>query len=366
MAFRFEHPSIRAIACRWLAALSDPIACRIAPSRPIGTGELPVLIEAAAAHGVLPAVVRNLRAVADAKGAQRVLDHRHADTILSAALAAADDRLTVKTGIGLLLAHHGTRVTTALSAAGVRSAIVKGEVFSRRLYPRRSDRTFTDVDILIPAEDLATSREVLKRLGFRLAASGNRGGEANTEDKWILPENDAVLIEIQTNLIHSPTLGEGIGLSYNDLLAVGLGDPEEAMALLLVAAIHGTAGHQFERLQQVVDILQAARGVAAKLDMSLLKRIARETGSTVALQIALDLAAALFDEPVARSLADQLASTRWRVAWRLLLTPRTVLRAQSISGGRDSWRRRTVREIIKRTGRRERRKSRLVTVTTIL
>ena len=69
-------------------------------------------------------------------------------------------------------------------------------------------------------------------------------------------------MEVQTNLIHSPNLGTGIRLRYADLLAAGGGDPENATALLLLAAVHGAAGHQFERLQPAVDVLQAARGAA--------------------------------------------------------------------------------------------------------
>jgi hypothetical protein len=270
-------------------------------------------------------------------------------------LASVDQRLVAQTQLELVLAEQGKRVSDAFSAGGVRWAMVKGEVFSRRLYPHSTDRPFNDIDILVPFEDLEKSSLVLTNLGFHRSATPTRDNHSYRLDKWTLPGNESVLIEIQTNLIRSPSLRGAIGLGYEELLAAGHDDPEDATALLLVAAVHGAAIHQFDRLQHVIDILQSARGAAGALDMSRLVRIAHETGSTVALQTALDLTATVFDEVAPRALADQLTSAPWRRPRRWLLTPKLVFRARTAAKKRDWWRRRIVREIIKLNGRYERR-----------
>jgi hypothetical protein len=133
--------------------------------------------------------------------------------------------------------------------------------------------------------------------------------------------------------------------------AAGGGDPEDATALLFVAAVHGAAGHQFERLQPVVDVLQAARGAAGPIDRARLAYVAATTGATFAVQSALDLAAKIFRETAAQHLAEALEPTSWRGLQGLLISPTIVLRSQARKGARDSWRCRAFREIISRTGK---------------
>ena len=57
---------------------------------------------------------------------------------------------------------------------------------------------------------------------------------------------------------------------HRRVMHAGNGDAENPTALLMVAAIHGAAGHQFERLQPAIDVLQAARGVAGPIDRNLI------------------------------------------------------------------------------------------------
>ena len=262
-------------------------------------------------------------------------------------------------GQNLLLLHHSGRITSAFKCAAMPAQVIKGPVFARRLYQHPHDRNYTDIDILVDPGSIATIGEILSGLGYVLAESPNRGGSENGEYKWLAPDNDIVLIEIQTNLIHSPNLGAGICFNHADLIEAGNGDAEDATTLLLVAAIHGAAGHQFERLQPAIDVLQAARGIAGSVDRNRLLRVARATGSLAALQSALDLAAGLFHNPAARKLADELSPAPWRRLRRRLVSPDVVLRAQARSAGYDSWRRRVYREIVRRAGKKTIRHGRL-------
>jgi hypothetical protein len=228
---------------------------------------------------------------------------------------------------------------------------VKGPVFAEKLYPRASDRSFTDIDILVAPNALPACSLILRELGFAPAPSPLGDGRDYGEYKWILPGHPFLLIEAQTDLIHSPSLRSGIRFRHSDLMAAGNGCGSDATAILMLAAVHGAAGHQFERLQPVVDVLQAARGMAGPIDIDRLVRVAADTGAGAAIQTALDLAAKLFSESSARQLADALRAVPWRRVRRRLVSPSVVLRAQGRNGGRDSWRRRALREMIRKIGR---------------
>ena len=263
----------------------------------------------------------------------------------------ARSRLVLLTGQSLLLSHHAQRIAKALAAEDLPAAIIKGPVFSRRLYPRPADRSFTDIDILVSSASLEATAEILHSLGFAPARSENRSDQDHGEYKWLLPGNDLILVEVQSNLIHSARLGNGIRFGFADLSAAGDGNTEDATALLILAAVHGAATHQFERLQPAIDVLQAARGAAGPINRVRLARIADMIGATAALQTALDIAAQLFDESEAREIANSLSPAPWRRLRRTLLSPAVVIRAQARSAGLDSWRRRAVREIIRSVGK---------------
>ena len=351
MSYRVGHEPLTAGAYAWLSAGADPVARRSPPPHAVSRGELAILIEAAFAHGVLPAMARSLQRFSVEFGPSVIVSDPNASGCVADALRQIDRHLVILAGQSLLLAHHARRIAAAFASDALPACVVKGPVFSQRLYPQPSDRSFTDIDVLIAPAALQASATILKRLGFVLAPRENREGRDDGEYKWLLPGSDVVLVEVQTNLIHSPNLGTGIRLRYADLLAAGGGDPENATALLLLAAVHGAAGHQFERLQPAVDVLQAARGAAGPIDRDRLAHVAAATGATAAVQSALDLAAKLFDETAAQQLADALTATSWRRLRRLVLSPAIVLRSQARKAGCDSWRRRVFREIIRRTGK---------------
>ena len=350
MTTRAGHAPLSSDASAWLAALSDPLAQFDAPPRRIARSDLAVVNEAATAHGTLPILARNLRQLA-ARGVH-IINGQDAKQLTEVTCKELDQRLVVLAGQNLLLLHHANRITSAFKCAAMPAQVIKGPVFARRLYQHPHDRNYTDIDILVDPDSIATTGEILSGLGYVQAEGPNRGGSENGEYKWLAPDNDIVLIEIQTNLIHSPNLGTGIRFNHADLIEAGNGDAEDATALLLLAAIHGAAGHQFERLQPAIDVLQAARGVAGPIDRNRLVRMARATGSLAALQSALDLAAGLFHDPAACELANELSPAPWRRLRQCLVSPHVVLRAQSHNAGYDSWRRRVYREIIRRAGKK--------------
>src|SRR4029079_9142903 len=107
---------------------------------------------------------------------------------------------------------------------------------------------------------------------------------------------------VHCDLVHNPRLRQSFSLKYEDVLAAGDGDPSNATALLLVAGAHGAIGHQFDRLQQVMDVLQCARGAAGPVDIDRLRTVSNRRGLTLAVVAAVALAGKTFADDRCASL----------------------------------------------------------------
>ena len=308
----------------WLIHLADPARLTPAPREKLLAAEIPDLLAAAAAHGVLPAVLRGLPGT-------------------GAALEAGRLQLAYATGFNMLLSHHADRAMAALRAAGVHATIVKGRVFARRIYPDAALRGFTDIDILLRPADREAGGRALAALGFAAQELAYRTGRDYAEDKWVLagqPEAaPEVLVELHADLVHNPKLRRALRLDYQAVLEAGDGDAEDATALLLIAAVHGAASHQFDRLQHLVDVLLLARGAAGPIDMQRLKRVAARCGAGFAVAAALAITGQVFAEP---RRAVPLAGIA-----RRLISADVILRAQGQGRSADSWRRKAFRQLLR-------------------
>lgn len=352
MAYRVGHEPLGANGAAWLIALADPAAHSYANLPRVSGTILPRIALAGFAHGVLPALRRNLRLAAIERGPSALVDDPAPEQRIAETIADVDSRLVPLSGQALLLAHHARRIAAELERAKLPGAIIKGLVYAERLYARPSERSFTDVDILAAPAAVDAISAILERQGFVRAIERNMDDHA--EYKWVLPSSDLLLVEVQTDLVHSPRQRAGLGFGYDDLLAAGGGNPTDATALLAVAAVHGAAGHQFERLQPAVDVLLGVRGAAGPIDRDRLIAVGRTTGTTAALQAAFDIVGRIFREPAALALADALGPTPWRSLRRALITPGVVARAQTPAAYWESWRRLLLRDLIRRSGQRSR------------
>jgi hypothetical protein len=328
------HDGLDRNTLAWLRCLADPAGIAPRPAEDLVPAQVDGLILAAIHHSVLPAVVRRLR------GDERLAGKVEVPAFASEQIAGLAAR-------SLVLAHQGGRVVTALAEAGIPATLVKGPLFARRLYPEVALRPFSDIDVVVPPKVRAESRAVMTGLGFHLVEQEKRAGLDYHEDQWLLEGRKDVLIEIQDDLVHAPSLAR-MSLSYADLVEAGSGDPAAATSLLMTGAVHGAIGHQFEALRFVVDVCQAARGVAGPIDAGALAAVAGRNRTALAISLALDLAARVFSEPACAELADRLGNPPGRRLCRMLLSPATVLRAQGPTRHRDSWRRKLLREVFKR------------------
>jgi len=136
------------------------------------------------------------------------------------------------------------------SASDLPVAVVKGPVFAGAIYPHPSLRCFTDIDLLVAPDAVSRLGVLLTDTSSSWLSVIHRRGPTRME--VISRDNENLMVEVQTDLIHAESLNRTVSLPMRS-------SPEHlggAAELLLVALVHG-AGHHYERLQQVVDICQA-------------------------------------------------------------------------------------------------------------
>ncbi len=222
---------------RWLVHCADPLGPKYPPPQVLSPAATSQLAAEAYDHGILPGVLRH---------------YPFPDTQdYEAAKADAESRRAVGVSFVMMLRHFGRQITAACE--GLPMTVVKGWTFARLIYPDPALRTFTDVDILAAPEAHSRINRVLQELGFNFADCGHAPGFQ--EAKWVHGENDALLVEVHSNLVHGDSLSKTMSLTYEDLRE----DAETPAGLFCVAAMHGGV-HHFERLRHVVDILQARQG----------------------------------------------------------------------------------------------------------
>lgn len=348
MANDETHVRLTPSACRWLPWLADPLPVRAPPQANINSTELRNLLDAAELHGVLATCLSNLKRPEFARcgGDGRNSDQR------AQVIAAKSHRAIERLSVQMLLAHHGKAVRNSLAQQKLPFVLVKGQTFAERLYSNPTFRGYTDIDLLIPVDARPAVSDVLQSRGFELQDMDYRKGVDYFEDKWVLhADRQMVLIEVHCDLVHNPRLRRDFSLRYDDVLEAGKGNGVDATALLLVAAAHGSASHQFDRLQHVVDVLQVARGVAGPVDVKHLSDVSSRCGLKFAIVAALTLAARMFDDLSCRSLVNELAPRAFdRIASRLL-SPALVIGAHSRYRSVASWRRKIFRQAMRRTAR---------------
>jgi len=284
------------------------------------------LFEQAEHHGVLGALLGHLSTCAEVPS-------------VAAAYAAAKGRDRRNVIFSRLLQMEAEALVA--SASGLPIAVVKGPVFARKIYPRSDLRSYSDIDILAAESAVPQLSQILLDNGFFLVDS--LPGSASREWKWISRSNNAVMVEVQTNLIHTDSMVNHISLGY-DLIGAS---PEGAAELLLVALVHG-ASHHYDRLQLVVDICQAARNLTETADEVRLEELVRATGSRLAAVTGLRLAGRVLREHRCLELARALGGTAYAPLMDMLLTDTVVLSSTTDRRTLHSWRRSLFRWLVKK------------------
>lgn len=305
----------------WIVYCSDPEGSRLSLPSPLPVDRTGDLIEQAERHGVLGALLKNFTSL-------------ESDPAMASFHEMARGRNRANAAFSILLGHEADALVKRMR--GLPAAVVKGPVFARKLYPVSSLRSFADIDILADEEAVPRLSELLVTHGFRLAERHRH------EDKWVHHSNDRLMVEVQTDLVHAVSLHGAMSLTYQRIAAA----PESPAAMLLVAVVHGGA-HQYERLQHLVDICQAARKLQGDAEQRRFEEMVVASNACLVAGAGLSLAGQIFGEPRCLELANVFQQVRSLRTAELLLGQKTVLSTMDKRRMFYRWRRLAFRLMIR-------------------
>jgi hypothetical protein len=315
----------------WLAYLSDPAGLNVRwTPKPFTLGEterLRTLVEEAGRHNVRPALVRNLALlVKNEPGAVMSGEMSAVRAAIEPAIARANELRLLDVARASMLATLAREILASVAAAGLPVALVKGLDFAEAAYGGLHNRAFTDIDLLVRPDAEIELGEILARLGFK-AHEPPANRVALAERKWTKTNahGNEILVEIHTDVVHSPKLRPAMSLTY-DLYASREAGGVNAASRLVLAALHGAASHLFGRLQYVVDALMIVR---MGVDAGELRERARRSGAILPLATNLRLAADIYDCAACRTLEEKIGHVPWNWLERRLVTAPMALSAKS-------------------------------------
>jgi hypothetical protein len=336
---------------KWLVALADPEDSHLnnLPRPKLQAEELLPMCLHAELHGILPVVLRNVESLLRQTPDEILFLPARREEAL-AALRPLQKRLAEKAVIVLFLEAEFRKITRELQISGAPVIPLKGADFASRLYTPSTLRSFGDVDLLVRTGDRDRVSVVMSRLGYVPKETPMKYTTGYSEQTWEHAAVPGASVEIHDNLVNSPTIRRGVSVKFEDVLVEstphGAIRPTPA-GLLIIAAVHGAASHSFDKLQHLCDITQIARGRAGPIDEESLCESLAKTQAGFSVALGLDLAGRTFNEPAATNLLARL-KLRWpRQITRLLITPALVARSQGKRRPGASWRRQTLRQMLK-------------------
>ncbi len=334
----------------WLLALSDPEGPKSQlPGRRLDGPDIPSLCLLANMHGVLPAVLRQIERLLCDNPAELLANASAAPEVLAVA-GQARNRLAQRSAMAMFLGAEAQRLVGEFAAAGADAVVLKGADFAARLYAQPALRTFGDIDLLVRESDWDAVNATMSRLGYETRMEPMKHAGGYSECSWEHPAMPGAMVDVHNNLVNSPTVRRGVSVQLEDL-PMERGPDGRLRAtpagLLIIAAVHGAASHGFEKMQHLCDIAQIVRGRAGPVDEKSLGECVAKTGAGLSLATALDLTARCLNEPACSQLLGRL-ELRWpRRTVRLLMTPAVVVRLQGDRRRGVTWRRRTLRQMLK-------------------
>lgn len=216
------------------------------------------------------------------------------------------------------------RVQGAFDGAGVEFLVIKGLVLSATCYGQLGLRVNRDIDLLVPATQLAPAHAALAGLGFtRIEPAGEPTAEqlaswTERNKDWVYSSPRGLVIELHHRLFDNPTLNDSGVLGRSRRVSLfgqaevrALGAADEVAYL----AMHG-ALHSWSRLKWLLDLAFLFRRIGPAALHALLLEY-RSGPAARALQQAVGLCTHLFGTPPAllekRSwIDDMLVSAAWR------------------------------------------------------
>ncbi|MBB5755023.1 nucleotidyltransferase family protein [Prosthecomicrobium pneumaticum] len=321
-----------------LARLADPaVPAGGGVLAPLGPDDLADLLARADAHGVAPLVLRHLAARREPEVVALCAPLR------AQAAEAAERAARLRKHAGILVAR--------LRAHRLPAVPVGGTVFARRLYADPVLRPHDEIRLLLPKGVIKAVEHELSDLGFGIAPY--QKGWERLDRFWTHAAEPSVGVRLLGDLVPSPRLRRHVTLDYAAIAGEeGPTAAERPARLLAVAAVTATVDGPFGRLIQLVDVLQAARGVRSALEELALDRLAEKTGARTAIVAALDLSARVFGDRQPAALAAALGHSRYTQLARRLLDPGAIAEPAAEDAAAPGWRRAAFRFLLTRTPRR--------------
>jgi hypothetical protein len=313
----------------WLARLSDPAGLNLTwPAAPIDAGDaatLDALFFEAARHNVgLVWLARFNALLRDEPSALLKGDpSRVAGQATELMARAQATRLQL---LGPVMALGTVARSLREDLTGMPVALVKGLDFAEEAYGGVQWRGFSDIDLLVRPDAMAAVTDTLARHGFAPHAHEKQAADY-TERQFVRADahTDYLLVEVHTDLVHTPELRARMSLTY-DLYADASAGGITPAARLILAALHGATSHLFGRLQYVVDGMMVARmGVDARE----LAARADASGALLPLRTMLRLAATIFGCEASAQVLAKLPAGRFTGLEQRLITAPMVLAAKS-------------------------------------
>ncbi|MDP2354558.1 MAG: nucleotidyltransferase family protein [Beijerinckiaceae bacterium] len=305
---------------KWIVYCADPVGSHTVPPHDLPPQLAGRLVDQAESHRVLGAVLQNFPGFRQ-------------DGPFAAHWKSARDRNRANVAFSLMLTHEADTLVEKLD--GLRATVVKGPTFAKKLYPSPTLRTFSDIDVLIDVDDQVEVERILKGLGYHLAEASQH------EFKWLSGANEQVMVEVQTDLVHAESLRRGMSLSYGSIAQ----SPDSSASLLIIAVVHG-AGHQYEYLQHLVDICQAARFLKPT-DEAELDRLLAATNARFATLVSLLFAGRIFGEDRCNVLAREIGSTPLHKLAASLLDQTVIMSTTDQRRASYNWRRQAFRLLLR-------------------
>jgi len=335
----------------WLLALADPEGPPSPlPGRRLNMPGVASLCLLANMHGVLPAVLWQVERLLRDEPAKLLADAKMVSEV-SQAMGQVKNRLAQRSAMAMFLGAEAQRLVGEFAAAGADAIVLKGADFAVRLYAHSALRTYGDIDLLVRMSDEQAVAATMARLGYEsreqsmkhagwlFGAFLGTSGHARSHGRGSQQSGE---------FSHRPGAACPCGWRICRWNADRNGQLRATPAgLLIIAAVHAAASHGFEKVQHLCDIAQVVRGRAGPVDEKSLRESVAKTGAGLSLATALDLTARSLNEPACAQLLGRL-ELRWpRRIVRLLMTPAVVVRSQGAHRRVVTWRRRTLRQMLK-------------------
>ncbi len=338
----------RAAFRSWMLWIADPEP-RFDPSLPLPAVLIRELLDHSARHGVLPAAMRNLSRVVHLGSSSANRNDPAWQNTAQHDLAAVQERLHKMIGLSELLRATTKEIEASFHARSIEMLVVKGSTFADRLYPDPALRPFTDIDLLVPDRAIADARKALADAGLSPAEEPvKKYAGGYSEEKWQHPRLGRSPVELHWNLVNSPKVRRVISLRYGDIAGHCVDGQFSPSALLVIAAVHGAAGHGFERLQTLIDVAQAARGAAGLIDINEALLLAERTGARLCLETALLTCAVVLRDVTCMDLVQSVGPSHAAKVLARLLGAGVIVESQGPYHHRHSWRRQLYREALVR------------------